>query len=104
MHILIIEDEKGIVDFLQQGLEEEGYTISTAFNGEEGLKKALEFSVDLVLLDWMLPKMQGIDVCKNIRIEKSNLPVIFLTAKDTVQETIEGLKAGACLLRIKKYL
>ncbi len=95
MHILIIEDEKGIVDFLQQGLEEEGYTISTAFNGEEGLKKALEFSVDLVLLDWMLPKMQGIDVCKNIRIEKSNLPVIFLTAKDTVQETIEGLKAGA---------
>jgi len=95
MHILIVEDEKGIVDFLKQGLEEEGYTISTAFNGEEGLKKALEFSVDLVLLDWMLPKMQGIDVCKNIRIEKSNLPVIFLTAKDTVQETIEGLKAGA---------
>ena len=49
----------------------------------------------LVLLDWMLPKMQGIDVCKNIRLEKNNLPIIFLTAKDTVQETIEGLKAGA---------
>lgn len=95
MHILIIEDEKGIVDFLQQGLEEEGYIISTAANGEEGLKKALELSVDLVLLDWMLPKMQGIDVCKNIRLEKINLPIIFLTAKDTVQETIEGLKAGA---------
>ncbi|UGS19773.1 response regulator transcription factor [Flavobacterium cyclinae] len=95
MHILIIEDEKGIVDFLQQGLEEEGYIISTAANGEEGLKKAIELSVDLVLLDWMLPKMQGIDVCKNIRLEKINLPIIFLTAKDTVQETIEGLKAGA---------
>ncbi len=95
MHILIVEDEKGIVDFLKQGLEEENYTVSTAFDGAEGLKKALELPVDLVLLDWMLPKMQGIEVCKNIRNEKSNLPIIFLTAKDTVQETIEGLKAGA---------
>lgn len=95
MHILIVEDEKGIVDFLKQGLEEEGYTISTASDGEDGLKKALELSVDLVLLDWMLPKIQGIDVCKNIRKEKSSLPIIFLTAKDTVQETIEGLKSGA---------
>ena len=95
MHILIVEDEKGIVDFLKQGLEEENYTISTAFDGADGLKKALELPIDLVLLDWMLPKMQGIEVCKNIRNEKSNLPIIFLTAKDTVQETIEGLKAGA---------
>jgi two-component system, OmpR family, response regulator ArlR len=95
MHILIVEDEKGIVDFLKQGLEEEGYAISTASDGEEGLKKAIELPIDLVLLDWMLPKIQGIDVCKNIRIEKANLPIIFLTAKDTVQETIEGLKAGA---------
>ncbi len=95
MHILIVEDEKGIVDFLKQGLEEENYTISTALDGSEGLKKALELPIDLVLLDWMLPKMQGIDVCKNIRLEKNNLPIIFLTAKDTVQETIEGLKAGA---------
>ena len=95
MHILIVEDEKGIVDFLKQGLEEENYTISTAYDGTEGLKKALELPVDVVLLDWMLPKMQGIDVCKNIRLEKNNLPIIFLTAKDTVQETIEGLKAGA---------
>jgi DNA-binding response OmpR family regulator len=90
-----VEDEKGIVDFLKQGLEEEGYTISAASDGEEGLRKAIELPIDLVLLDWMLPKMQGIDVCKNIRIEKANLPIIFLTAKDTVQETIEGLKAGA---------
>lgn len=95
MHILIVEDEKGIVDFLKQGLEEEGYAISSASDGENGLKKALDLQVDLVLLDWMLPKMQGIEVCKRIRLEKSNLPIIFLTAKDTVQETIEGLKAGA---------
>lgn len=95
MHILIIEDEKGIVDFLKQGLEEENYTISTANDGVEGLKKALELPVDLILLDWMLPKMQGLEVCKNIRIENASIPIIFLTAKDTVQETIEGLKAGA---------
>ena len=95
MHILIIEDEKGIIDFLKQGLEEEGFTISFAMDGKEGLEKALTLSVDLILLDWMLPKMNGVDVCKAIRIEKTSVPIIFLTAKDTVQETIEGLKSGA---------
>lgn len=95
MHILIIEDEKGIVDFLKQGLEEENYIVSSAFDGLQGLQKALELPVDLILLDWMLPKMQGVDVCKNIRKQKTNVPIIFLTAKDTLQETIEGLKAGA---------
>jgi DNA-binding response OmpR family regulator len=94
MHILIVEDEKGIVDFLKQGLEEEGFTISTATNGMDGLEMALSLPIDLVLLDWMMPKMTGIEVCKSIR-EHKNTPIIFLTAKDTVQETIEGLKAGA---------
>jgi DNA-binding response OmpR family regulator len=95
MHILIIEDEKGIVDFLKQGLEEENYTVSTAFDGVDGLQKALELPVDLILLDWMLPKMQGIEVCRNIRKENTIIPILFLTAKDTIQETIEGLKTGA---------
>ncbi|HLO73381.1 MAG TPA: response regulator transcription factor [Flavobacterium sp.] len=94
MHILIVEDEKGIVDFLKQGLEEEGFTISTAADGKDGLEKALSLPVDLILLDWMMPKMNGLEVCKAVRIQKS-IPIIFLTAKDTVQETIEGLKAGA---------
>jgi len=94
MHILIVEDEKGIVDFLKQGLEEEGFTISTATDGKDGLEKALSLPVDLILLDWMMPKMNGLEVCKTVRIQKS-IPIIFLTAKDTVQETIEGLKAGA---------
>jgi DNA-binding response OmpR family regulator len=94
MHILIIEDEKGIVNFLTQGLEEEDFVISSANDGKEGLEMALSLPIDLVLLDWMMPKMSGIEVCKAIRKEKS-IPIIFLTAKDTVQETIEGLKAGA---------
>ena len=94
MHILIVEDEKGIVDFLKQGLEEEGFTISTATNGKDGFEMALSLPIDLVLLDWMMPKMTGIEVCKAIR-EHKNTPIIFLTAKDTVQETVEGLKSGA---------
>jgi DNA-binding response OmpR family regulator len=95
MHILIIEDEIGIVQFLQQGLEEEGYQITTALDGLKGFELAQNGNFDLILLDWMLPKMFGIDICRAIRLKNTNTPIIFLTANDTVQETIEGLKAGA---------
>jgi DNA-binding response OmpR family regulator len=95
MHILIIEDEIGIVQFLQQGLEEEGYQITTALDGLKGFELAQNGNFDLILLDWMLPKMVGIDICRAIRLKNTNTPIIFLTANDTVQETIEGLKAGA---------
>ncbi len=95
MTILIIEDEIGISNFLKQGLEEENYTILVANDGQEGLNIALSSKIDLILLDWMLPKMLGIDVCRNIRIKDKITPILFLTAKDTLQETIEGLKAGA---------
>lgn len=95
MHILIIEDEIGIVQFLQQGLEEEGYQITTALDGLKGFELAQNGNFDLILLDWMLPKMVGIDICRAIRLKNTGTPIIFLTANDTVQETIEGLKAGA---------
>jgi DNA-binding response OmpR family regulator len=95
MRILLVEDEAGIVQFLQQGLEEEGYTITTASDGELGLKLLLNEDFDLVLLDWMLPKITGLEICKSFRDIDKTTPVIFLTAKDTVQETIEGLQAGA---------
>lgn len=95
MKILIVEDEVGISNFLKQGLEEEGYEISLAFNGLEGLELATNNQFDLILLDWMLPKLPGIEVCKGIREKNKTIPILFLTAKDTVQETIEGLKAGA---------
>lgn len=95
MHILIIEDEIGISNFLKQGLEEENFVVSTANNGAEGLEKALNSKIDLILLDWMLPKMSGLEVCKAIRAQNNLVPILFLTAKDTIQETIEGLKAGA---------
>lgn len=95
MKILIVEDELGIATFLQQGLEEEGYAIVVATNGQEGLDQAIAQRPDLILLDWMLPKLSGLDVCLSFRKENTTTPIIFLTAKDTVQETIEGLKAGA---------
>jgi DNA-binding response OmpR family regulator len=95
MKILIIEDEKGIVNFLKQGLEEEGYFVTSACNGADGLELAINNTFDLILLDWMLPKLSGIEVCKAIRKNNIIIPILFLTAKDTVQETIEGLKSGA---------
>lgn len=95
MRILIVEDEAGIVQFLQQGLEEEGYEITTASDGEKGLELLLNENYELVLLDWMLPNLSGLEVCKIFREKNKTTPIIFLTAKDTVQETIEGLQAGA---------
>ncbi|WP_445454795.1 response regulator transcription factor [Flavobacterium sp. 25HG05S-40] len=94
-HILIVEDEEGILQFLKQGLEEENYQITAANNGLDGFTLFQKEKFDLVLLDWMLPKMTGLEVCQKIRETNTKTPILFLTAKDTVQETVEGLKAGA---------
>ena len=95
MKILVVEDEIGIANFLKQGLEEENYEVLVAYEGEKGFELALKNKPDLILLDWMLPKITGLEVCKMIRKSDTKTPIIFLTAKDTIQETIEGLKAGA---------
>ena len=93
--ILIVEDEIGISNFLTQGLEEEGFDVTVANNGLTGLELALNRKPNLILIDWMLPKLSGIDVCRKIREKNKEVPIIFLTARDTIQETIDGLKAGA---------
>lgn len=93
--ILIVEDEIGIVQFLKEGLEEEGFEVEHANDGIAGLKLATEKSFDLLLLDWMMPKMTGLELCKKFRENNSSTPIIFLTAKDTIQEAVEGLKSGA---------
>ena len=95
MKILVIEDEQGIADFIQQGLEEEGYAVDTANNGRKGLDWALNKAYDLLMVDWMLPGITGMEICKRVRATKNSTPLIFLTAKDTVQDTIQGLQAGA---------
>lgn len=95
MKILIVEDDPGIAKFLKQGLEEEGYEVLIAHDGKTGCDLARNSKANMVLLDWVLPVMSGVQVCKFIREHDVKTPIIFLTAKDTIQETIEGLKAGA---------
>lgn len=95
MRILIVEDEAGIAAFLKQGLEEESFAVDVASNGKTGLDLALSGEYDLLLLDWMLPGLSGIEICRQFRKEFQQTPVIFLTAKDTVDETVFGLQSGA---------
>lgn len=95
MKILIIEDEQGIANFVKQGLEEEAFAVDIAYDGKSGLETALSETYDLILLDWMLPELSGIEVCRQFRKHDTETPIIFLTAKDTVQDTVFGLQAGA---------
>jgi DNA-binding response OmpR family regulator len=95
MRLLIIEDEKSLADILKKGLEEEGYAVDVAYDGEEGLFMALNEASDLMILDIMLPLIDGITVLKNIRREGILTPVLMLTAKDTVRDKITGLDNGA---------
>lgn len=95
MRILIIEDEPGISGFLKQGLEEEAYAVDIAENGKEGLEMALEGYYDILLVDWMLPGMSGIEITRRFREEFPSTPILFLTAKDTSDEAIFALQTGA---------
>ena len=95
MNILVVEDEPGIHKFLKQGLEEEGYFVDVADDGNQGLAFAISKTYHTILLDWMLPGMSGLEICKQLRASHIDTPIIFLTAKDTIHETIEGLQAGA---------
>jgi DNA-binding response OmpR family regulator len=95
MRALVIEDETGIANFISDGLKEEGFAVDIADNGIRGLEMSLSNDYDIILLDWMIPGINGIEVCRQIRKENLGVPVIFLTAKDTVQDTIFGLEAGA---------
>ena len=93
--ILIVEDEPGIYTFLKEGLIDEGYDTLVATDGSEALRDFADWKPDLVLLDWMLPTMDGIEVCRRIRETDVTTPVLFLTAKDGVEDTIKGLRTGA---------
>ena len=95
MKILIIEDDKKIVNFLKKGLQEEGYTVDFSLNGEEGIYLATSFEYDLILLDIMLPLKDGIEVCQSLRNSDINTPIIMLTARDSIEDKIKGLDIGA---------
>jgi heavy metal response regulator len=95
MRILVVEDEKKVASFIKRGLEEEQYEVSTAADGEEGLKLALEKQFDLIVLDWMLPKKDGLSVLKDLRERKNVTPILMLTAKDSVEDIVAGLDSGS---------
>jgi DNA-binding response OmpR family regulator len=97
MRILIVEDETSIANFVRDGLEEEGFSVDIADNGKKGLQLALDniAEYDVILLDWMLPGLNGIEICRTVRKENKSVPIIFLTAKDTVDDAVFGLESGA---------
>jgi heavy metal response regulator len=95
MRILLVEDDKGIVRFIKQGLLENGYGVDVSFDGEGGVNSVLERYYDVIILDIMLPKMDGREVLKRIRSMDIQTPVIFLTAKDSESDIVRGLNLGA---------
>jgi heavy metal response regulator len=95
MHILLVEDEKKVASFIQRGLEAEHYTVDVAYDGEAGLVRVFDSDYDLLILDVMLPKRNGLSVLQEVRQQKLNLPVLLLTARDTVADKVAGLDRGA---------
>lgn len=95
MRLLVVEDEKKVASFIKQGLEEEGYAVDVALDGQEGLEMARDPVHDLVILDISLPKMDGLQVLKKLRQQKVNTPVLLLTVRATIEDKVLGLDAGA---------
>lgn len=95
MRILIVEDEHKVAAFLQQGLEEEGWIVHLAYDGADGLQKIISTNYDIILLDIMLPKLDGLSVLKQMREAKIETPVLLLTARDTIPDKVKGLYQGA---------
>jgi len=95
MRILVVEDEKKVASFIKKGLEEESYSVDTAYDGREGLKLSLSDEYDLVILDVMLPLKDGISIMKELREGKIITPILLLTAKDTLNDKVSGLDSGA---------
>ncbi|PFS59563.1 DNA-binding response regulator [Bacillus cereus] len=93
-HILIIEDEESLADFLELELKYEGYKVDIQFDGRKGLEASLETNYDLILLDLMLPGLNGLEVCRRLRATK-NTPIIMLTARDSIMDRVTGLDSGA---------
>uniref|UniRef100_A0A7V3YHA9 Response regulator transcription factor n=1 Tax=Candidatus Caldatribacterium californiense TaxID=1454726 RepID=A0A7V3YHA9_9BACT len=103
MKILLVEDDKHIVGFLKRGLEEEGYVVEVASDGEEGLELARDGEFDLIVLDILLPKVDGFEVCRRLRQAGNTTPVLMLTAKDDVEDRVRGLDLGADDYLVKPF-
>ncbi|HEX4277934.1 MAG TPA: response regulator transcription factor [Bryobacteraceae bacterium] len=94
-HVLLVEDEEALRLFLGDSLRSEGYAVEHAADGEEGLRKATHFPFDLIILDIMLPRRDGFEVCQMIRATGRGTPILMLTARGQIEDTVKGLKIGA---------
>lgn len=103
MRILVVEDDKKLSDIIQRGLSEAGYAVDAAYDGEEGKDLAEMFPYDLIILDIILPKKDGIEVCLGLRREKVNSRILILTCKDTVSDKVRGLDSGADDYLVKPF-
>ena len=95
MRVLIVEDEKKVAGFIKKGLEEETYAVDVACDGEEGLHLGSEGQYDLIILDIMLPKINGLEILSQLRTQGKDIPILLLTAKDAVDDRVTGLNKGA---------
>lgn len=95
MHILVVEDQKKTAAFLEKGLQEEGHTVDVANDGESGLTLAMANHYDLIILDIMLPMKNGIEVVKELRARRISTPTLMLTARDSLEDKVQGLDSGA---------
>jgi OmpR-family two-component system manganese-sensing response regulator len=103
MKILLVDDEVELTDPLSRLLTREGYEVAVATEGQSGYDLACQGGYDLLILDWMMPGMNGLDICRRMRSHQDNTPVLFLTAKDTLDDRVEGLDAGADDYLVKPF-
>ena len=95
MRILIVEDDHKIANAIKKGLEQESFACDVAFDGKEGMGQALTIDYDLIILDRMLPETDGLNICKALRDQGKHTPILILTAKDKIEDRVEGLDSGA---------
>ncbi|MEW6193168.1 MAG: response regulator transcription factor [Bacillota bacterium] len=103
MRVLVVEDEHKIANSIKKGLEQEAYAVDTAYDGESGLDLALSEEYDVIILDLMLPKIGGIEICRQLRKNQVHTPILMLTAKGQVKDKVEGLNAGADDYLVKPF-
>jgi DNA-binding response OmpR family regulator len=103
MRVLVVEDEPKIARFIRKGLTEEGYAVDVAGNGEEAIAYALSAPFDLIILDLLLPRVDGITVCRKVRESNMSVPILILTARDSIEDRVTGLDAGADDYLVKPF-
>lgn len=103
MRILIVEDDRKIANAIKKGLQQESFAVDVSYDGQDGFGQASTIEYDLIVLDRMLPKMDGMEICQRLRDEKNKTPILMLTAKDKVSDRVDGLNCGADDYLVKPF-